>query len=158
MTRERELHRDAFSNYVVPGVCVSWNGRWMRITLFSGGMPAPSPFPSFYNSGERRDGFYLLPQVPSSQFSTTDNRSASTSYVIVWLLGLMRTISGGGGSSRGVYRMASSDMRELKAHIMQVHTRRFIQLLSTCMPAFSSSKHFPSSPFPLLPVPPAATK
>jgi hypothetical protein len=39
----------------------------------SGGMPAPSAFPSFYNSGDRRDGFYLLPQVASSQFSTTDN-------------------------------------------------------------------------------------
>jgi hypothetical protein len=36
-------------------------------------MPAPSAFPSFYNSGDRRDGFYLLPQVASSQFSTTDN-------------------------------------------------------------------------------------
>ena len=44
---------------------------------------------------------------------------------MIWLLGLMRSISGGGGggsSSRGVYRMASSDMRELKAHIMQVNT------------------------------------
>jgi hypothetical protein len=83
MTRDRESSRDAYSNFVVPG-----------------GVPAPSAFPSFYNSGERRDGFYLLPQVPPSQFGTTDG--------------------GGGGSSRGGYRMASSDMRELKAHIMQL--------------------------------------
>lgn len=122
MTRDRESsNRDAYSNFVVPGPCRMIAFVCSHVTLSSGGTPAPSAFPSFYNSGERRDGFYLLPQVPPSQFGTTDG--------------------GGGGSSRGGYRMASSDMRELKAHIMQV--RRSLHSLHS--PAFSPplTRHLP---------------
>jgi hypothetical protein len=100
-------------------VCICFN------FLLTGGMPAPSAFPSFYNSGDRRDGFYLLPQVASSQFSTTDNALDFTNFHFRFALIQYLTIcfSVSGGSSRGGYRMASSDMRELKAHIMQVSTR-----------------------------------